>query len=288
MRIIILGGTGLLGQALQKEIQIRNYEVITVARNNADYCVDITDDLKLEELINKTKPNIIINACAIVNHKFCDENPDCAYKTNARPSAILAKLAKEYNFKYVYISTDGYFNGDTNLKHSESSQVELLNEYARTKYVGEIFSLTNRDSLVVRTNIVGFRGKKNQPTFVEWVVNSLKNKETITLFDDYYTSSITVTQFSKSLLDIIEKDISGVINLASSEVFSKKDFIETLADKFGFSLENTKTGKVSSLTTSKRADSLGLDVSKAENILGYKLPTLDEVIIQLKKEYDNV
>lgn len=288
MKIVILGGTGLLGQALQKEIKKRKYNVVTVARQNADYCIDITDDAELKRMIIETKPNLVINACAIVNHKICDENPEIAYITNSRPSSILSNLAKEYNFKYVYISTDGYFNGDKNSKHSELSQIELLNEYARTKYIGEIFALTNKKSLVVRTNIVGFRGNNNQPTFVEWVIKALMNKENMTLFDDYYTSSISTTQFSKVLLDIIEKDISGVLNIASSEVFSKKEFIETLAENFNFSLENTKTGKVSTLTTSRRADSLGLDVSKVENILGYKLPTLKEVINQLKKEYDNV
>lgn len=288
MRVIIIGGTGLLGQALQKEVKKRNYECYTVARKNADINLDITNDNDLEEVILDKKPDIVINACAIVNHKICDENPGLAYLTNARPSSILANLSKIYNYKYVYISTDGYFNGDGRLKHSETANIKLLNEYARTKYVGECFSLTNEKSLVVRTNIVGFRGKSEQPTFVEWVIKTLKNQEDMTLFDDYYTSSITVTQFSKSLLDLIEKNVLGVINLASSDVSSKKEFIEKLAEKFNFPLDNTRTGKVSELTTSKRADSLGLDVSKAEKLLGYNLPGLDEVIEQLKMEYDNV
>jgi dTDP-4-dehydrorhamnose reductase len=287
-KIIVMGGTGLLGQALQKEITHRGYNCYTVARFDAQYCIDITKDIEITNLLNDIKPDVVINAVAIVNHKICDENPDLAYKTNARPSSILANLSSELGYKYVYISTDGYFNGDKNKKHSEDTPVLLLNEYARTKYIGEIFSLTNRNSLVARTNIVGFRNKKNAPTFVEWVINSLKNKEEMTLFDDYYTSSISVAQFSKALLDLIDKDTKGIVNLAGSEVSSKKEFIEKLAEVFNFSLENTKTGKVASLTTSKRADSLGLDVSKAEKILEYKLPTLDEVISQLKKEYDNV
>ena len=89
------------------------------------------------------------------------------------------------------------------------------------------------------------------------------------------------------MFDILEKDVSGIINLASAQVFSKKQFIEAVAEVFNFSLDNTSVGKVSSLS-SKRANSLGLDVSKAESILGYKLPTLQEVILQLKKDYQNV
>ena len=74
--------------------------------------------------------------------------------------------------------------------------------------------------------------------------------------------------------------------MASSEVSSKAKFIETLANEFGLSLQNTKKGSIMSLTTSKRPESLGLDVSKAENIVGYKFPDLMQVISQLKEEYD--
>ena len=116
---------------------------------------------------------------------------------------------------------------------------------------------------------------------------SLKKQDEMTLFDDYFTSSISVAQFSKALLDLIEKNACGLYNLASSQVSSKKDFIEKTAEIFNFKLTNAKTGSVNQLS-SKRADSLGLNVEKSEQILGYKLPNLTEVIQQLKAEYDEL
>ena len=128
MKYIVIGGTGLLGKALTKTINENNDMCITLARNNADFCIDIQDDMEIQKLIEEQKPDIVINACAIVNHKICDENPALAYETNARPSAILANLADVNNFKYVYISTDGYFHGDKKARHSETANVILLNE----------------------------------------------------------------------------------------------------------------------------------------------------------------
>ena len=284
-KILLLGSTGLLGQALLKEAKRRNIEIVGVAHFNADFNLNITHDNALTKLIQEQKPNVVINTCAIVNHKLCDEDTKLAYDVNARPSAVLANLADEFGFYYVYISTDGYYNGDGNLKHSPEDKIWLLNEYARTKFAGEKFALTNKQALVVRTNIVGFRGKKEQPTFVEWVINSFKSCAEMTLFDDYYTSSITVTQFSKALFDLIGKKPSGILNLASSEVASKEKFIKELANVLGFTLNNPKIDSVKNLTTSKRADSLGLDVSVAENLLGYNLPDLKEVISQINSEY---
>lgn len=283
MKICILGSTGLLGQALIKEARRRDFEVVGIARKNADVELDITDDNALELFFDENSFDLVINTVAIVNHKLCDEDLELAYSANARPSAV---LSQNTNFKYVFISTDGYFSGDKNKKHSESAPVALLNEYARTKFSGECFALTNPNALVVRTNIIGFRNQE-QPTFLEWAINALNEKAEMTLFDDYFTSSISTTQFSKALFDLLKNNATGVYNLASRDVFSKAEFIQKLAKTLDFSLENVKIGSVSSLS-SKRADSLGLDVSKAEKTLGYNLPTLDEVLGQIKKEYENV
>ena len=286
MRYCIIGSTGLLGQALIKEGRKRGLDVVGIARTNADFDIDVTNDTEIEQFLQKNKFDVVINTVAIVNHKICDDSPEKAYIVNARPSAVIAQLSKELNFKYVYISTDGYFSGNKDRKHNENAPVEFFNEYARTKYCGERFALTNPNSLVTRTNIVGFKGAEI-PTFFEWALNAVKNQDEITLFDDYFTSSISVAQFSCILFDLINKNASGLYNVASSEVSSKKQFIEKMSEIFGLELKNAKIGSVSSLN-SKRADSLGLDVSKAEKLLGYSLPTLKEVLLKLKEEYDEL
>lgn len=283
MKLCILGITGMLGQALAKEAFKRNIEISGVARSNADVNFDITDDKALTEFMEANDFDIVINTCAIVNHSLCDSDSALAYQVNARPSSLLSRLAQKLKFKYIYVSTDGYFSGDADKKHDENANVVLLNEYARTKFAGEMFTLTNPDSLVVRTNIVGYKNS-SQPTFVEWIVNSIKNNERLTLFNDYFTSSISVAQFSKALFDLLELNPSGIINLASSEVFSKAKFIESFSKAVSLSMKTHIYGSVSTLQ-SKRPDSLGLDVSKAENLLGYKLPGLEDVISQLAKEY---
>lgn len=275
----------MLGQALCKVARRRGVEVTGVDLQGADVDLDIRQDDALAAFCGDRSFDCLINTCAIVNHAFCDQHPGEAYLLNARPSAVLANLARDKGFKYVYVSTDGYFSGDGRGKHAEDAPMMLLNEYARTKYAGEVFATRNPEALVARTNIVGFRGKPDQPTFVEWALGALKRGEPMTLFTDYYTSSISVAQYSEALLDLIAADAAGTFNVASSEVSSKAEFITALAEAFGLSLANAKSGSVTSLTQSKRADSLGLDVSKAESILGRKLPGLKDVIAQLRNEF---
>ncbi len=285
MKIAVLGSTGLLGQALLKFFNKKKCNVLGLARKNADVNIDITNDKELLDFFENNNFDIIINTVAIVNHKFCEDNPGLAYQINSHPASVISEYTKIKGNYFIQISTDGYYSGDKNLKHKESDNIKLLNEYARTKYAGEMFALTDPNALVVRTNIVGFRGTPSQPTFVEWVINSIKNNDEMTLFDDYFTSSISVSQFSEALYSLVLKKPSGIFNLAGNHVSSKADFIQNLAKEFDLELKNPKIGSVESLVSSKRADSLGLDVSKAESLLGYNLPDLKSVIKQLKKDY---
>jgi len=283
---IVLGSTGMLGQALMKEIGTRNISVIGVARDKSDICIDITDDKNLIKTLSTLNPKVIINTVAIVNLSHCESNPAESYMVNARVSAILSRYCSHHGIRYVYISTDHYYTGDGDRKHSEQCAVNLCNEYATSKYLGEILSLQNDDALIVRTNIVGFRYKKDAPTFIEWAIKSLKQKERINLFNNYYTSSIDVCSFSRHLLDLILKDINGVFNLASSEVSNKQQFIDALAMRLSLSTENTTICPMNTGNNDiRRNESLGLDVQKVEKILNCSMPTMSDVVNNLANEY---
>jgi len=286
MKILIIGSTGLLGQALYQYAGTLGHDVQGIARSHADISLDIAlePDALLKHLVS-VKPDIIINAAALVNMQACENDADLAYRVNSRPAALLANAARQVGAYFIHISTDHFYFGDKDQKHDENVLVMLLNEYARTKYAAEQFTLTNPDALVVRTNIVGFRKRKGQPTFAEWVFNALVSNETMKLYDDFYTSSIDAESFSKAIFDLIHYKPTGVINLASCEVASKKQFIEGIAKKMGHSLEYALTSSVHESSSIVRADSLGLDVSKAEGILKYRLPTLDDVVNSLVVNY---
>ena len=287
MKVLVIGSTGMLGQALMREMKRRDIDVIGIARSGADISCDIVDDQTLSDIILSIKPQIIINSAAMVNLAKCEEKPDYAYLINARSASIISELALKNGIYSIQVSTDHYYTGDCNIKHTEEHPIRLMNEYARTKYAAERFALTNPNALVVRTNIVGFRNKIETPTFVEWAIQNIENNSPMTLFDDYFISSIHVKQFSSALLDIIEKNHTGVLNLASREVFSKKTFICALAKKMNYSLTDVKISSVFDAGGASKAESLGLDVGKAEAILGYELPNLDEVITSLVEEYED-
>lgn len=278
MSLLVLGATGMLGRALLREAAARGTRVTGLARSRADICLDVCDDRALASAVEAAQPKVIINAAAVTNLSDCEKDPAKTYLVNARVVSVLTEICSAENIYLVQISTDHYFTGDLDAKHTEESPVRLVNEYARTKYAGETFALTCPGALVVRTNVVGFRNWEGRPTFVEWAISSLRDSAPVTLFTDVYTSSIDVAHFSAALLDLLEKRPSGILNLASREVFSKKDFVEALARRCGLSLANVRAGSERGRAGAHRAESAGLDVRRAENLLGSPLPSLADVV----------
>jgi dTDP-4-dehydrorhamnose reductase len=276
MVTLVFGATGLLGQALVAEGRRRGTRLVGAARKNTDYAIDLTDAQQIASLIAAATPTLIINAAANTNLDSCERDPDGAYLVNARAVVVMAEQCRAVGARFVQISTDHFFVGDGAKRHSESVPVTLVNEYARTKYAGEEFALALAGSLVLRTNITGFRGWIGQPTFVEWAIDALVNRRPLKLFDDFYTSTIDVVDFSRLLFDLVDAEATGLLNLASRTVSSKRQFVQTLATALGVHLDWAEGASVRDLPV-PRAESAGLDVSKAERLLGHSLPTLDDV-----------
>jgi dTDP-4-dehydrorhamnose reductase len=276
--LLVLGGTGLAGRAIVTAARTRGLNVVTLARSG-DISVDIRDQTALHRALDEIGARIVINAAAIVSAPQCEENPADAWQVNARPAAIVAEHGRAVGRRTLHISTDHFYCGDGARRHAETDPIRLVNEYARTKYAAEAFALTQADALVLRTNFVGWPSPRGT-SFAEWAMNVVETNPAADLFDDQFVSSLDVWTLAEAMIDLALGKAVGVMNLAASEVFSKARFVEELARQSGRPVTNTRRASVAEQST-VRADSLGLDVSLAESILGHTLPDLEGVVASL-------
>lgn len=279
MNWLVLGATGLLGPALVGAMKARGDQVITAARSKADLNFDMTDLGALESALRDCNPNAVFNCAAMTDLAQCEKDPLGAYAANARPLAALAAWSKAVKRPFVHVSTDCFFTGEGDALHDEASPVTLLHEYARTKFAGECFALTAPRALVLRTNILG--AKKG---FARFTIDALKSGNG-TFFDDFYTSPLHIDAFAKAALDLAHAKATGIVNLGARGCASKAELARGLAMRLGLNFSNAKTGSVAALSP-RRAESLGLDVRKAESILKYQLPgweqSLDAVALEAR------
>lgn len=282
-KVLLVGATGMLGQALAAEAGRRGFRVTGLARAGADITLDIAAGEALENAIAGAEPDLIVNAAALVDLAACEADPGRAIAVNGDAPGGMARQAAEIGARFVQVSSDHFFTGDGDALHGEEAKVTLVNEYARSKFAGEGAALTNADALVLRTNVTGFRGRAGQPTFIEWAIAALGAKEEITAFTDYYTSTIDSATFAGLLFDLVGAGATGLLNVASRQASSKEAFLRALAARLGIAAPLISPGSVLGLQP-RRAESLGLDVSRAETIVGRRFPSLDEVIDSLVRE----
>lgn len=281
MTVLVFGATGTLGLALRRAASTRNITITGAARGGADVDIDITDARALEAFIRAQRPRVIINCAAITDLDACERDPEAARLCNAQAPGIMAKVAGELGAKFAQVSTDHFFTNDRSQKHDEMFPVVLVNEYARTKYAGEEATLAVPGTLVLRTNFTGWRGWAGRPTFVEWATNALlKDDAPLTGFSDFFTSTVDADTLANAIFDLIARDASGRLNLAARDVADKATFLRSLAVQLDIPTSRISEGTVRCLKT-PRASSLGLDVSRAEQILGYRLPDLAAVVAAL-------
>jgi dTDP-4-dehydrorhamnose reductase len=276
--VMVLGGTGLAGRAIMAAARMRDLTAVTLARGG-DLPVDIRNADALRETLSRIAPKVIVNAAAMVSIPACEHDPAAAWLINARPAAILADYARETGARLVHISTDHYYTGDGRRRHGEGDPVRLVNDYARVKYAAEGFALTAPGALVLRTNFVGWPSATGG-SLAEWAMQAIEGDLPLDLYDDQFVSCLDVWTLADCGLDLAFGDAAGLLNLGAREVFSKAEFVLALAKALNRPLSRAKIGKVGAQAT-PRADSLGLDVSRAERILGCSLPTLDSVIANL-------
>lgn len=84
-------------------------------------------------------------------------------------------------------------------------------------------------------------------------------------------------------MSLAERDASGLVNVASRDVFSKADLIRGFAEKMELPV-NGRSGSIASQQV-PRADSLALDPSRAEVLLGRSMPSLNDTLERLAEDF---
>lgn len=134
MKILVLGASGMLGQALVKEFNIAGYEVFGWDKTE----LDITDRERVFKKISALKPRITINAAAYNNvDKAETEDAELAFKINAEAVGYLAEASARVGALFTHYSTDYVFRGDDQNGYAEDAAPDPQSVYAKSKLEGE-------------------------------------------------------------------------------------------------------------------------------------------------------
>jgi dTDP-4-dehydrorhamnose reductase len=136
MRWAVMGNTGLFGSDLQKTLLSSGQETAGFNRSNLDLQQSITD---LASSISSQGPiDVFVNAIAYTAVDEAESDPDEAMLVNGEYAGKLALVAKELGSRFVHISTDYVFDGESDSPYRPEDKTNPQSAYGRSKLAGEI------------------------------------------------------------------------------------------------------------------------------------------------------
>jgi dTDP-4-dehydrorhamnose reductase len=133
MNILLFGKNGQVGWELQRALAPLG-SLTTLDQDEADFTRPDT----LKPLLDRLRPQIIVNAAAHTAVDRAESEPELAQKINADSVAELARWAADQGAWLIHYSTDYVFDGTSLTPYRETDAPHPLSVYGRTKLAGEV------------------------------------------------------------------------------------------------------------------------------------------------------
>jgi dTDP-4-dehydrorhamnose reductase len=220
MRILLLGGSGLVGSHVLAEAKARNHIITATYRNFAVpglVPLDLADATATRKLLEDAQPDWVVHAAGWTWVDGCEKDPVRAQRENCEQPAFLAQLCHERNCRFAFFSTTYVFDGTAG-PYSETDQPNPLNVYARSKWAAEqqIQEILSGQTLIPRIICVWGR-EAQQKNFVYQTLKALREGRTLRLPSDQIGNPTWAGDIAWWLLGLMELAEAGVWNLAGDQ-----------------------------------------------------------------------
>lgn len=244
MRVLILGGAGMLGHKLWQAFQGRFDTWITLRSTYRAYAryelfdprktlggVDALDFDSIAHAFALVRPDVVINCVGIIKQLPSAKDPIPCITVNSLFPHRLANLCQASGSRMIHISTDCVFTGHKGM-YTEEDPSDADDLYGRTKFLGEV---NTPGCLTLRTSIIG-RELQTANGLVEWFLG--KAGQHIQGYTNAIFTGFTTQALADVLAWIIEKcgELSGLYQV-STDPISKYDLLCLLRDAFNMNVE---------------------------------------------------
>ena len=246
-KLFIFGIGGLVGSKLAK-LASTDFEVFGSYnfRKNDEFSsikLDVSETNKVKKILEEIEPKYIINTTAIHNVDYCENHKDETREINVEFVKNLFQISENLGSKLVHISTDSIFDGQKLEPYTENDVPNPPNYYGETKLESENITLQNKNNLVIRASILyGWLNQKlaekessskKSINFAQWLINTILENKTVNIITDEKSSPILAEDFSRSILHLIKKNLSGIYHSAPPIEITRHEFSVKLIEFLG-------------------------------------------------------
>lgn len=228
MKILILGGNGMIGHKMYQTIsKIHNDTWVTLRKSLANYSysdiynskkvidnIDLINFQILSNQLNKINPDIVINACGITIRRGIETLKSNSIILNSALPHFLNEWVTFNNKRLIHFSTDCVFTGAKG-DYLDNDNKDAYDLYGSTKTMGEV--IDSKYAITLRGSMIGSE-LENKTELFEWFLKQ-KNKKIIG-FNKVIYSGITTKKMAEIVLKLIDQypKLTGVYNISSKPI----------------------------------------------------------------------
>lgn len=230
---IIFGPNGQVGREVIQILNSSKMQFTSISHELVDIASLDEVDKAIGNLSLYYKIKGIINCAAYTSVDLAEgEGKREAHQTNSLGTANLATVAKRINCPFVHISTDYVFNGEQNWPYREMDTCVPLNEYGRSKLIGESESLAiHPDStFILRTSWVYSDQDRN---FLSKIVIKALNGDNLRIVDDQVGQPTWARDIAYAAISMVANAVSldsGVYHYSGEGSCSWYDFARKIIE----------------------------------------------------------
>lgn len=287
MKILVTGSNGLLGQKLIELLEADTgiKLIATAARplstplSRGEFrLLDITDEISVNQIIEETRPDVIINTAAMTQVDHCETQREACWKANVMAVNYLVNASKKNNVHLVHVSTDFIFDGTQELL-DETAVPHPVNFYGESKLAGEkVITSSSISWSILRTVLVyGVTKDMSRSNIVLWVKKSLEEGKTIQVVNDQWRTPTLAEDLARGCYLAAIKKAKGIFNISGKDYLSAYDIAVCTADFFKLDKSLIKETDSTKFTQpARRPPKTGFIIDKARKELGYEPHSFEE------------
>ncbi|MFI3221235.1 MAG: SDR family oxidoreductase [Methylococcales bacterium] len=283
MRILVLGASGMLGNAVfryfseRTEVEtfgtLRSAKMLTFFNPSLHRqlltAVDVENFDSLSLVFAHIKPDVVINCIGLVKQLALANDPLYALPINAMLPHRLARLSDMVGARLIHVSTDCVFSG-TRGGYSENDFADADDLYGRSKYLGEVVDCPH--VVTLRTSIIGYELSSNQG-LVMWF---LAQQGTVKGYTKAIFSGVPTVELARVIAEFVlpNASLQGLYHVASAPI-NKYELLLLLAGQYKKSIDI--------IPDEKLVIDRSLNSAKFQAATGYVSPQWSELVATMCK-----
>ncbi|MBZ1350110.1 SDR family oxidoreductase [Alcaligenaceae bacterium LF4-65] len=280
MRILILGASGMLGNALYRFFSTsENYVTYGTCRSlslsellpaklqqNLIQDINVENESSVTELLSRIRPNVVVNCVGLVKQLAEANDAIAAIKINALLPHQLARHCKQVNARLIHVSTDCVFSGAKGM-YTEQDLPDAQDLYGRSKLLGEV---DYDNAITLRTSIIGHEINSHHG-LVDWFLSQTGE---VKGYRKAVFSGLPTVELARVIRDFVipNSTLHGTYHVSASPI-NKYELLKLVADVYNKSIAIVPDDNL----TINRA----LTSARFKLATGYKPATWPELIRQM-------